>query len=118
MSIILHITKRAKWEKALKAGQYEADSLHDQGFIHCSKSEQVISVANFKFHGRKDVVLVCIDADKVASEIRYENCKGGNELFPHIYGPLNLDAVTDVYEFQPLPDGSFVLPDNLADNTT
>ncbi len=116
MGTILHITKRARWEKALKQGQYEPDSLVTQGFIHCSKPEQVISVANDLFCGQEDLVLLYIDPDKVASEICYENCKGYNELFPHIYGPLNLDSVTHICEFQALSDGSFVLPEKLRDN--
>lgn len=105
------------WEQALQVGRYEADSLGAQGFIHCSKPEQVVSVANIKFCGQKGLVLLCIDTDKVASEIRYENCEGGNELFPHIYGPLDLDAVTYVCEFQPLSDGMFELPEGLVNGT-
>lgn len=116
MNTILHITKLLKWEQASQNGRYESDSLHTQGFIHCSKPEQVISVANSHFRGQKDLVLLCIDADKVASEIRYENCEGGSELFPHIYGPLNLDAVTSVCEFRTLSDGTFALPKKLLNN--
>ena len=118
MSIILHITKRSKWVKALQDGRYEDDSLVAQGFIHCSKPDQVISVANYKFCSQKDLVLLCIDTDKVASEIRYENFKGDNKLFPHVYGSLNLDSVTDVCEFQPLLNGTFALPEKLAGNTS
>jgi uncharacterized protein (DUF952 family) len=118
MSIILHITKQAKWEQALKTGRYETDSLGVKGLIHCSKPDQVISVANSLFRGQTDLVLLCIDTDKTASEIRYENCKGGNKLFPHIYGSLNLDAVTHICDFQPLSNGKFTLPEKLADNTS
>ena len=102
----------------MEASRYETDSLHARGFIHCSKPEQVISVANFKFRCQTDLVLLYIDTDKVTSEIRYENCEGGNELFPHIYGPLNIEAVTHVCDFQPLSDGKFALPERLADNTS
>lgn len=111
MSIILHITKRDKWEKAQDAGRYEADSIDAQGFIHCSKPDQVIPVANSLFRGQSDLVLLGIDEDKVISEIRYENLKGGSKMFPHIYGPLNLDAITHVVDFDPLSDGSLELPE-------
>ena len=117
MSIILHITKRDKWEKALHDGRYEADSLRKQSFIHCSKPNQLISVANHKFCGQKNLVLLCIDADKVASEIRYESCEGDKEQFPHIYGPLNVKAVIHVYEFQALSNGTFTLPEKLKSKT-
>jgi uncharacterized protein (DUF952 family) len=104
------------WEQAQKSGWYEADSLRVQGFIHCSKPDQILSVANSNFCGQEELVLLCIDTDKVASEIRYENCTGDSELFPHIYGPLSIDAVISVSEFQPLSDGMFVLPEGFADN--
>ena len=87
MSIILYITERAKWEEAMEVGRYEADSFSAQGFINCPKPDQVISVANFLFRGRNDLILLCIDINKVAPEICYENCEGGKELFPHVYGP-------------------------------
>ena len=116
MSIILHITKRSQWEEAQKAGRYEADTLHSQGFIHCSKPDQVVAVANFLFRHQTDLVLLCIDPDKVVPQIRYENLEGGEKVFPHIYGPLNLDAVAVVCSFQPGPDGTFALPEVLLDN--
>ena len=116
MSVILHITKRDRWAEARKVGGYEDDSLGTQDFIHCSRPDQVNSVANSKFRGQEDLLLLCIDTDKVVSEIRYENCEGGKELFPHIYGALNLDAVIGVYEFPTCPEGSFVLPEKLSDN--
>ena len=115
MSIILHIAKRSKWEAALDAGEYAADSLETAGYIHCSTPDQIISVANFLFRGQADLVMLCINTDKAESEIRYENCEDGSELFPHVYGPVNLDAVTRVCDFQPLSDGTFVLPEKLMD---
>jgi len=111
MSIILHITKRSDWTEAQTLGSYRADSFASQGFIHCSTPEQVIAVANVIFHGQRDLVILGIDEDKVVPEIRFENLDGGDNLFPHIYGPLNLDAVAQVVDFDPLPDGSFALPD-------
>jgi uncharacterized protein (DUF952 family) len=116
MKTILHITKRSQWEDAQKAGRYEADSLPSQGFIHCSKPDQVVAVANFLFRGQTDLVLLCIDPDKAVPQIRYENLEGGEKLFPHIYGPLNLDAVAAVCRFEPGPDGTFALPDVLLDD--
>jgi uncharacterized protein (DUF952 family) len=114
MSTILHITKRSAWEAAQAAGQYEADSLHSQGFIHCSRPDQVLAVADFLFRGQTGLVLLCIDADRVVPQIRCESPEGSEKIFPHIYGPLNLDAVREVYDFPPRPDGSFELPAPLS----
>lgn len=115
MTTILHISSRADWQSAQLAGNYEADSLSSQGFIHCSRPDQVLGVANSndRFHGQDDLVLLCIDSDLVTAEIRHENLEGGDNLFPHIYGPLNLDAVTDILDFTRGDDGKFTLPQRL-----
>ena len=109
MPTIFHITTREAWSQAVGAGTYRGDTLATEGFIHCSTREQVARVANARFHGRSGLVLLCIVPEQVAPEIRYEPAEAG-ELFPHIYGPLNLDAVTEVVDFPPRADGSFVLP--------
>jgi len=113
MSIVLHIADRELWERAKKVEGYEPDTLRSQGFIHCSKLGQVIRVADFLFRGKRGLVLLCIDAERVAAEVRYENLEGGGKVFPHIYGPLNADAVVEVLDFSPLEDGTFALPDKL-----
>ena len=112
--MILHITKKVDWVAAQAQGAYEAASLTKQGFIHCSRPDQVIGVANFLFRGQPGLVLLCIDPDRVEAEIRYENLEGGEKLFPHIYGSLNLDAVVDVVVFLPRPEGDFALPTELG----
>lgn len=61
------------------------------------------------FRAQKGLVLLCIDSDKVQAEIRYEGTEGG-ELYPHIYGPLNIDSVIEVLKFEPDENGMFELP--------
>ena len=80
-----------------------------EGFIHCSTGDQVIKVANARFRGQHGLVLLVIDTDKVRPEIVYENLEGGDEVFPHIYGELNTDAVVEVAPFDPGSDGYFHL---------
>lgn len=115
MTTILHISSRADWLSAQPSGNYEADSLSSQGFIHCSRADQVLGVVNSnnRFEGQNELLLLCIDPDQVVAEIRYENLEGGDNLFPHIYGPLNLDSVTDVLEFVRDNNGVFTLPQEL-----
>lgn len=108
MNNIIHITKRQEWERAKNIGIYRAESLESEGFIHCSKATQITKVANRFFRNQTELVLLFIDADKVKAEIRYEMADG--ELFPHIYGELNLDAVYEVIDFEPGEDGLFELP--------
>lgn len=108
---ILHITTRAAWSAAGKAGQYEADSLAEQGFIHCSRESQVLRVANSYYAGQPGLVLLVIDPAKLSPELRWEpGTDLASELFPHVYGPVNLDAVVDVLPFEPNADGTFSLP--------
>lgn len=114
MNVILHVTKREQWEQGKLAGVYSDDTLDSQGFIHCSTPRQVIKVANALFRAQKELVLLCIESDKVRAEIRYEGCEGG-ERYPHIYGPLNIDAVIKVLDFEPGEDGMFELPREIAD---
>lgn len=112
MSTILHITTPDAWNEALATGLYRGDTLATEGFIHCSTAAQVVRVADARFGGRAGLVLLCIDADRVGSDVRYEPAEAG-ELFPHIYGPLNIDAVALVVPFEPGPDGRFALPREL-----
>jgi uncharacterized protein (DUF952 family) len=110
---LYHITTRTDWEAAQVADSYQADSLAAQGFIHCSTRKQVLKVADRFYRGRRGLILLAIDPARLRSEVRYENLEGGTELFPHLYGPLNLDAVSGVYAFEPAADGSFALPPGL-----
>jgi uncharacterized protein (DUF952 family) len=104
---ILHITTARAWADAKGAGVYAADSLATEGFIHCSKPEQVVWVANLRFRGRTDLVLLHIDPSRLDAKVVYENLEGGEQLFPHIYGAIPVSAVVDVMAFQPMADGRF-----------
>jgi uncharacterized protein (DUF952 family) len=105
MDPIAHIAAKVDWQSAQKSGAYHPPSLQNEGFIHCSNPSQVLNTANRYFISRQDLVLLWIDPPKIEAELRWEAVHG--ELFPHIYGPLNLDAIFQVQEFYPGPDGRF-----------
>ena len=109
MAIIFHITNRQAWEHAGTEGIYRPEMFPVDGFIHCSTRDQVIQVANLRFRGQRGLVLLSIDTDRVNAEIRYENFEGGQQMFPHVYGALEVDAVVQVIDFEPGPDGYFAL---------
>ena len=113
MTTILHITTEKDWQTAVAAGEYRADSLEKEGFIHCSTVEQVLMPANQMFAGQPNLILLTIDPTKLTARLVYEDCYETGYQFPHIYGPLNLDAVTGFVEFPPNPDGTFSLPAEL-----
>lgn len=108
--IIYHISNQIEWDQARSAGSYRADSLASEGFIHCSTREQILPAGVRFYKGRQDILLLAIETDLLASAVKYENLEGGENLFPHIYGPLNLDAVRATTPFPPNPDGTFDFP--------
>ena len=110
METILHITQRADWEAAQRSGQYRADSLASEGFIHCSKPGQILRVAGTFYAGQHGLALLVIDPARLKAELRWETPPEAAEPFPHVYGPINLEAVINVLDFEPAPDGKFVLP--------
>jgi uncharacterized protein (DUF952 family) len=118
--MILHITSRQDWENAIKNKAYTAPSIETEGFIHCSIIKQAVETANIFFKGQKGLILLCIDEDKLESVCKYEAPTGGGlhnpdngNLFPHIYGPINLSAVVKVLDFPVNGDGTFTLPNEL-----
>jgi uncharacterized protein (DUF952 family) len=112
VDFLFHIARGDDWEKGRALGKYEIPSLKTEGFIHCSLVQQVIRVANIRFKDQKGLVLLQINPKLIRFEIRYENLEGGTEMFPHIYGPIDVDAVTEVFPFTPDSEGSFNFPKN------
>lgn len=93
---IFHITERAAWEAAERSGEYTLSTrgrtLAEEGFIHCSRADQVAGVAAASYADVPDLVLLTIDTDLLAPgiEVRVE------DGFPHIFGPLAVSAVVRV----------------------
>jgi uncharacterized protein (DUF952 family) len=108
METILHISTPELFEAARSSGEYRADSLDSEGFIHCSTAAQIARSANRFYPGQRGLILLHIDPDKLRPDLKWE--PADNDLFPHIYGPLNLDAVVHVEPFEPGPDGQWSYP--------
>lgn len=96
MPIIYHVTTEANWKKAKENGFYESPSLKNEGFIHCSQEEQVSGVLERYFAGKTNLVKLIIDTEKLTSQFIYEWSPSTTDTFPHVYGPINLDAVVNV----------------------
>jgi uncharacterized protein (DUF952 family) len=99
---ILHITTDAGWAAAQETGSLVSPSLADEGFIHCSTRAQVVATANRIFRGSGDLLLLEVDPAKLTATLKWERATDVGDEFPHIYGPLNLDAVVGT---RPLPEG-------------
>lgn len=113
MKQILHIATKTDWENAKEAGAYTAPSLEKAGFIHCSLAQQIPAVANYNFKGQQGLVILEIDENKLSHDVKYEDLWNEGQLYPHIYGPLNIDAVVKTVPFPPEADGTFKLPKEL-----
>lgn len=97
MPSIFHVTTADQWDAAVAAGEYRRSTLdrtlEQEGFIHCSTAAQVPGTLARFYRGVPDLVRLEIDPGLVGAEVRYE---GDAEAFPHIYGPLPVEAVVAV----------------------
>jgi uncharacterized protein (DUF952 family) len=105
---IHHLALRGDWESDPSEPYTTSTlgkSLAGQGFVHCSFGEQVQRIADLVYRGRDDVLLLELDPARLTVPIRIENLDGGEQSFPHVYGPINRDAVVKVTALRVLDDG-------------
>jgi uncharacterized protein (DUF952 family) len=95
MAVIYHVTSRSSLEEGRTSGQYVHASLTSEGFIHCSQKEQVDAVLERYFVGQTELVILSIDTDKLQSPVVYEWSPSTGDTFPHVYGPINMNAIID-----------------------
>jgi uncharacterized protein (DUF952 family) len=96
---------RATYEAAVKTGYLVRDDLRTEGFIHSSPANQLTRVANKHYADVDDLVCALVAKDRVLAQVKYEPATAG--IYPHIYGPLNMDAVDKVVDIKPGPDGKY-----------
>ena len=89
-----HIASKDDFEAAGHTGTYSCTSLKTEGFIHCCFDHQLSGVIERYYRGVSELLLLTIDVAGLESDVKYENTVGGTELFPHVYGPINLDSVS------------------------
>lgn len=119
--MIYHIARRDEWEAARRSGEYTPSGFTADGFVHCSMLAQVVESANRFFRGQRGLILVAIDERKLVAPLRYEigkppagtTSEPSRAIFPHLYGALNLGAVTAEFDFDCRSDGTFELPQPL-----
>lgn len=95
-------------ESARQQGTWISDSFPTEGFIHASPYEQLERVANKHYRHKPNVHVVRVRVDQLTSELRWEPAAGS--LYPHIYGPLNWDAVDRVVPAKKTDQGIIVIP--------
>jgi uncharacterized protein (DUF952 family) len=110
MHTLYKICPAAVWREAERAGVFRGSEVdrHDN-FIHFSTAAQVAETAARHFAGQSDLLLISVDASMLGTALKWEPSRGG-ALFPHLYGPLTLEAVKRVDPLPLGPDGGHVFP--------
>ncbi|MFZ6001617.1 MAG: DUF952 domain-containing protein [Bacteroidota bacterium] len=93
--MIYHITTQHDWNAKKDQSHFLPTDFDREGFIHCSTTTQVAGVLERYFKGQTGLVLLHLDETKLTSELKYE-VSTGNEKFPHLYGPINREAIMKV----------------------
>ena len=96
MPLIFHIAVAEDVDNAAQTGRYHCDSLGSEGFVHCCQPEQLEGVIERYYSGVTGLMLLHIDSDSLVPDLVYENTVGGEDLFPHVYGEINMDAVVQI----------------------
>ncbi len=106
--IIYHMLPARVWQVQPPTTAYHADTLATEGFAHCTKeADRLLWVANRFYQSISgEFVILCLDTAQIQAELRWEAADG--HLFPHVYGPINQEAVVDVLPFPRNPDGMFL----------
>jgi glutathione S-transferase len=111
--MIFHIAEACDWEAAKGRGDYRVSTrgrtLADEGYIHAARREQVLAVAELWYADAGPLLLLTIDPARLSSPVRDDEVAPGS-VYPHIYGPIDLDAVVAVAPIGRGADGRFVLP--------
>ncbi|MDP9464633.1 MAG: DUF952 domain-containing protein, partial [Actinomycetota bacterium] len=105
-AMIFHITDTATWANSQRRGMHTGSTrgvdLAEEGYIHCSTAQQWPGVLERFYADACDLVLLHVDEQFLTSPLVYEQLPGAPEPFPHVYGPINLEAVVTV---EPLEAG-------------
>jgi uncharacterized protein (DUF952 family) len=92
---IFHIVLKSDWDQQIDLPEYTAASLDIEGFIHASNLEQIAGTLNrFFASDMGNVVILKIDTTLLLPKMIYE--PAGDELFPHVFGGINKEAVVEI----------------------
>lgn len=108
--MIYHFITETDLARHLSESELRLPSLETEGFIHCSTLDQVLDVANFLAPYSEEMQLLEIDETRVTPEVRFEAAMNDGRLFPHVYGPINREAIVGEYHLDWDGEEGYVLP--------
>ena len=112
--MILHCMRKTDWEEIKNKAEWGGRNIEADAFIHCSSPELFWRVAPNFIKIQEELMLLCIDEARLKSEVRYEDSDNCGRAYPHVYGLINNDAVTDVLPFIKDENGNYVKNAELA----
>ena len=105
-----HIVTGPEWAAVRGSATYAPASLSAEGFVHLSTPAQLAASADRHYRGAGPLLALGVEPERLVAELRWEHVPARGEAFPHLYGPLNLDAVTAVAELTETADGYILGP--------
>ena len=100
--LIYHLTTLDLWERAQDIGFYESKGFAEEGFIHCATENQLDGVLERYFARHENLIKLIIDPSRLTHKLQYDMSDSLLEEFPHIYGPLNIEAVVQIVFLDPI----------------
>lgn len=97
--MIYHITTQTRWDELSLQEDFAPEAYEIEKFIHCCEARQIQSVLERYFKDTVNILVLCLDPNKLKSPLRYEPATN-NELFPHVYGPINKDAIVGMQKME------------------
>lgn len=98
--MIFHVTTGSRWNEFASVDSFFPTAYTIENFIHCCKADQLPGVLQRYFNEADDLLILHLDETKLKAELKYE--KGtNNELFPHLYGVINKDAIVHTEKIPP-----------------
>ncbi len=77
-----------------------------EAFIHCTDGVENLAATGNRFYQAdpREFVALVVDLERLTAPARYED---PGQIFPHIYGPLDREAILAVRPVPRDPDGRF-----------
>lgn len=111
MNKIYKVLPNTEWEEAVRSGYFTGSGIDiADGYIHFSTAAQVVETVSKHFRGKSDLLLVCVDADALGTDLKWEKSRN-DDLFPHLYGKLALKDAINVQDLIDREDGGHDFPE-------